>query len=108
MNCPRCQAQNDEGARFCEDCGARLEVTCTSCGEPVQGRKEVLSFLWRANPLFCAGLVRVAETYLQVGGRAGDRQVKGVSTGLAQATAGLAGQGSAVLILDRERPTRRV
>jgi hypothetical protein len=25
MKCPRCQAENDAGARFCEDCGARLE-----------------------------------------------------------------------------------
>jgi hypothetical protein len=24
----RCQAENDAGARFCEDCGARLETAC--------------------------------------------------------------------------------
>ena len=35
MNCPRCQADNPEGARFCEECGARLEVACPSCGQPV-------------------------------------------------------------------------
>jgi class 3 adenylate cyclase len=35
MRCPRCQAENDAGARFCEDCGARLEATCPSCGAPV-------------------------------------------------------------------------
>ena len=35
MNCPRCQAQNDEGARFCEECGIRLELACPSCGQPV-------------------------------------------------------------------------
>jgi predicted amidophosphoribosyltransferase len=35
MKCPRCQAQNDDDARFCEDCGAPLELACPSCGQPV-------------------------------------------------------------------------
>jgi predicted amidophosphoribosyltransferase len=35
MRCPRCQAENDAGARFCEDCGTRLEAACPSCGAPV-------------------------------------------------------------------------
>ena len=35
MQCPRCQAENDAGARFCEDCGARLEAVCPSCGAAV-------------------------------------------------------------------------
>src|SRR5262245_48403199 len=35
MRCARCQAENDAAARFCEDCGARLEQTCPSCGKPV-------------------------------------------------------------------------
>jgi len=35
MQCPRCQAQNDQDAKFCEDCGARLEAVCPSCGQPV-------------------------------------------------------------------------
>ena len=33
MQCPRCSAENDNAARFCEDCGARLEATCPSCGQ---------------------------------------------------------------------------
>ena len=40
MQCPRCQAPNDEGARFCEDCGARLEVACRSCGQPTGAGKK--------------------------------------------------------------------
>ena len=40
MNCPRCQAENDAGARFCEDCGARLEAACPSCGTPVTPGKK--------------------------------------------------------------------
>jgi class 3 adenylate cyclase len=35
MQCPRCQAQNDDGARFCEDCGGRVELACPSCGAGV-------------------------------------------------------------------------
>ena len=40
MKCPRCQAQNDEDARFCEDCGAPLELACPSCGQPVTAGKK--------------------------------------------------------------------
>jgi len=35
MKCPRCQSENTVDARFCEECGARLEATCPSCGTPV-------------------------------------------------------------------------
>ena len=40
MQCPRCQVENEVGARFCEDCGARLEVACPSCGTPVTPGKK--------------------------------------------------------------------
>src|SRR5438128_4464695 len=40
MTCPRCQAEHDAGARFCEDCGARLEAACPSCGTPVTPGKK--------------------------------------------------------------------
>jgi hypothetical protein len=36
----RCQAENDAGPRFCEDCGARLEAACPSCGTPVTPGKK--------------------------------------------------------------------
>ncbi len=32
MRCPRCQAENREGRRFCSKCGAPLAAACTSCG----------------------------------------------------------------------------
>jgi class 3 adenylate cyclase len=38
MKCPECQFENRKGARFCKDCGARLELACPKCGaayEPV-------------------------------------------------------------------------
>src|SRR5882724_3074783 len=37
MKCPRCQAENSAGAKFCEDCGAELTAGkkfCGSCGAP--------------------------------------------------------------------------
>ena len=35
MQCPRCRVQNLGDARFCEDCGARLELACPACGQSV-------------------------------------------------------------------------
>src|SRR6516162_2229862 len=32
MQCPRCQAENREGRRFCAKCAAPLTVACPSCG----------------------------------------------------------------------------
>src|SRR5512138_1712223 len=40
MKCPRCERESRKGLRFCEDCGARLIVTCAACGaEVVPGKK---------------------------------------------------------------------
>jgi len=32
MKCPRCQHENPQGARFCEECATPLARTCSSCG----------------------------------------------------------------------------
>jgi class 3 adenylate cyclase len=32
MQCPRCQAENRQGRRFCAECGASLASSCPSCG----------------------------------------------------------------------------
>ena len=32
MRCPKCQAENREGRRFCSKCAAPLAVVCASCG----------------------------------------------------------------------------
>ena len=34
MQCPRCQADNREGRRFCAECGASLALPCSACGFP--------------------------------------------------------------------------
>ena len=32
MRCSKCGAENREGARFCDKCGANLSLKCPSCG----------------------------------------------------------------------------
>jgi class 3 adenylate cyclase/tetratricopeptide (TPR) repeat protein len=32
MTCPRCQAANRDGARFCRECGAAVGAVCAGCG----------------------------------------------------------------------------
>src|SRR3989442_10121745 len=32
MQCPRCQAENRAGRRFCAECGAPLALPCSACG----------------------------------------------------------------------------
>jgi ribosomal protein L40E len=36
MKCPRCQADNREGARFCRECGATFGAVCSSCGAKLE------------------------------------------------------------------------
>jgi class 3 adenylate cyclase len=38
MRCPRCQSDNHDAARFCEQCGCRLARTCPNCGHEVSPR----------------------------------------------------------------------
>ena len=44
MQCPRCQAENRVGRRFCGECGLSLALTCPACG-----------FLNEGNEKFCGG-----------------------------------------------------
>jgi class 3 adenylate cyclase/predicted ATPase len=36
MNCPRCRAENREGARFCRECGVLFAAICSGCGATVE------------------------------------------------------------------------
>ena len=31
MKCPNCQFENREGAKFCNECGYKFEITCLEC-----------------------------------------------------------------------------
>jgi predicted amidophosphoribosyltransferase len=33
MQCPKCQFDNREGAKFCLKCGEKLEFKCPTCGK---------------------------------------------------------------------------
>ena len=34
MICPQCEFENQGDAKFCNKCGARLELCCSECGTP--------------------------------------------------------------------------
>jgi class 3 adenylate cyclase len=64
MKCPRCQAENDAGARFCGDCGARLEAVCPSCGTPLTPGKKFCRSCGVALTAEPAGRFASAESYI--------------------------------------------
>jgi class 3 adenylate cyclase/predicted ATPase len=33
MICPKCQSDNELGAKFCNECGTKLEIACPECGK---------------------------------------------------------------------------
>jgi len=33
MKCPKCQFENPEGAKFCNECGSKLQLACPECGK---------------------------------------------------------------------------
>ncbi len=53
------------------------------------------------NPVYCTGMIRIAEIARQVLGRAGPHQLAGVKTGLAHAASGDAMQYNTVVVLRR-------
>jgi class 3 adenylate cyclase/tetratricopeptide (TPR) repeat protein len=64
VTCPRCQASSREGARFCEQCGARLARACPGCGAEVA-----------AEARFCGGCgAPLAAGAPAAGGRFADPQ----------------------------------
>lgn len=89
-----------EALGFCSDSEGielvREGVTEIDGELPVNPSGGILS----SNPIFASSLVRVAEAALQVMGKAGERQVKGVNTALAQGFTWSGTQGSCVVILD--------
>jgi acetyl-CoA C-acetyltransferase len=54
------------------------------------------------NPVFCTGLIRIAEIANQVRGRAGPHQVEGARLGLAHAGSGFAMQYQSAIVLGAE------
>ncbi len=44
MKCPLCQFENRSGVSFCEECGARLELTCPKCGGKIPGERKFCGY----------------------------------------------------------------
>lgn len=55
------------------------------------------------NPVFCTGLIRIAEVANQIRGRSGRHQIDNVSCGLAHAASGFAMQYQAAVVFGREQ-----
>ena len=79
-----------EGGRFVESGESSLRGRL-----PVNPSGGVLS----GSPITVAGLVRVAEAYLQLAGEAGEHQVQGVRRAVAHGTTGPCGQSHCVVVL---------
>ena len=54
------------------------------------------------NPLFCTGMIRIAEVANQIRGRAGAHQITNARTGLAHAGSGFAMQYQSAIVLGKE------
>src|SRR5262249_12888990 len=63
MTCPRCRAENTAEARFCEDCGARLEAACPSCGTLITPGKKFCRSCGTALTTEPAGRFAAPESY---------------------------------------------
>ena len=61
----------------------------------------IFHHLFTLNPVYCSGLIRIAEVALQVLGRAGAHQLENVRTGLAHAASGDAMMYNTVVVMRR-------
>ena len=61
MKCPRCQHENLQGARFCEECAAPLARTCSSCGMALSATAKFCHAC--AHPSTAGGLAGPPESY---------------------------------------------
>jgi class 3 adenylate cyclase/predicted ATPase len=62
MRCPHCQHENREGAKFCEECGTKLDLVCSSCGTTL-----------RTNAKFCDNCGTQVKQNERANGRMGER-----------------------------------
>jgi acetyl-CoA C-acetyltransferase len=80
-------------------------ATCAADGRFARGGRMPVNLsggvlTW--NPVFCTGLIRIAEIANQIRGRAGAHQMPNVRCGLAHAGSGFAMQYQAAIVLGRE------
>jgi hypothetical protein len=46
MKCPDCQFENRERVKFCEECGAELELKCPNCKAKIPLNTTWEKILW--------------------------------------------------------------
>ena len=62
MQCARCQHQNEEGARFCEECAEPLALACVNCGRQLSPTAKFCPGC--AHPTGLAPQVKVAPRFI--------------------------------------------
>ncbi|MFQ5872601.1 MAG: zinc ribbon domain-containing protein [Dehalococcoidia bacterium] len=43
MQCPQCQSENSDIAKFCQECGTKLVLACPACGHEAQPQAKFCS-----------------------------------------------------------------
>jgi len=62
MKCPRCQHENEAGAKFCEECAAPLARTCVNCGRQLSATAKFCPEC--AHPASAAAPVPTAQRFI--------------------------------------------
>jgi class 3 adenylate cyclase/tetratricopeptide (TPR) repeat protein len=62
MKCPRCQHENEAGAKFCEECAAALARTCRNCGRQLSATAKFCPEC--AHPASRAALAPTAQRFI--------------------------------------------
>src|SRR5438105_13060241 len=69
MRCSKCGSDNQEGRKFCTNCGTPLVVTCPKCGAPIQPSERfcgecgtaISASVPLSNPAFSQASVRLSD-----------------------------------------------
>ena len=69
MKCPKCQAENHDGVKFCEECGTRMEIECPGCGANIPLGKNSGEIYWNLDHADKASgyLKGAAKTFEEMG-----------------------------------------
>ena len=90
-----------EGLGFCTRAEWQQKATANAFGPSGKLPVNLSGGSLTNNPIYCAGLIRIAEIVNQLRGRAGPHQRAGVQRGVAHAASGFAMQYNTVIVLDR-------
>jgi len=72
MRCSACGTRNDEGRKFCVECGSRLSTGCPSCGTPYQAGQK---FCGECGAALAVGAVDAPAPAARSDGEAGEERL---------------------------------